>query len=268
MIQESFFSGLFYPSQKSKLVYTLETLCSNVNITKRQNVKAIISPHAGYQFSGKQAAEAFLSIQNRLAKTIVVLSPSHQHSFDYAAILDADAYQTPLGRMPINKKVVTKLTQAPFITVENSMHHQEHGIEVLIPFIQYTNAAQTIVPIVIGSLHHNVIEGLTDAIQTVTSVEDTIIVASSDFSHFFPRHIAVKMDQLAVDILLKQDETLLKKEYLKRNIQLCGIAPTLTMLNICKKWEVEQAEHLSYSHSGIQTKDVASVVGYNSMRFF
>ena len=269
MKQQLFFSGLFYPAEKNELLQYLSKLCQSAKKVTKKNVAAIITPHAGYQYSGKLAAEAFLTVKDKNIKTAIILSPSHQFSFEFAASLSKSSYSTPIGDISINQSLSNELSaHNPYIKPENSYHYKEHGIEVTLPFLEYVSAAQSIVPLVVGTMEKEIIQSIANTIASVCQPTETLIIASTDFSHFFTSLKANEMDKQAVKLIKNFDINQLELEYYQKKIQLCGIAPTLIMLHILKQWGYNNAEHISYTHSGIISGDLERVVGYNSMRFY
>ena len=185
MIQQAAFSGLFYPQKKIDLQAVLTDFYNAIKVEPKQCIKAILSPHAGYQYSGQLAAESFFSLRNQKNKTAIIISPSHRHYFSHAALLDMKAYQIPLGYVDINQKLIDQLClHCENFKKDNVVHQNEHGIEVLLPFIRFFNTSSTVVPILMGNLDLDVIENVSQAIVNCCNLENTQLIISSDFWHF------------------------------------------------------------------------------------
>jgi AmmeMemoRadiSam system protein B len=205
-------AGRFYSADKETLTKDLAQLFSScVKPPAGWKVRAIISPHAGYVFSGKTAASAFSSIpKNSSFRNIFIIGSSHIMSFDGASVYNMGDFITPLGKMKVNIEIANKLKN------ENSLfkfpvdaHIQEHSIEVQVPFIQYyfTNETQ-IVPIIIGTDNKNTIKGIAAVLKQWFTSENLFII-SSDFSHYPPYKDAIEVDKNTADA----------KKFFKRNFR-------------------------------------------------
>ncbi len=269
MKQEARFSGLFYPKDPEELRATINYLYEKVTVTSSQNVTGLISPHAGYVYSGIQAAEACIHIKEKKPKLCVIIGPSHRYSFNGASVLDKDVYQTPLGDVFIDQECVKKCVErhAYMSSIVQAYEH-EHSIEVILPFLQVIQPDIQILPIVMGSYSMDSLCGISDTLATICDPDETIIISSTDFSHFYEAAVAEKMDQKAISLLQTMDIEQLYEQNQKENIQLCGMGPTLVMMLCLQAWGVATAEFLSHTHSGHVSGDMNSVVGYTSFRFY
>ncbi len=145
-------AGLFYPADRVKLSEEIKLLLSVSNPQKDfENIFGIVSPHAGYIYSGRTAAFAFNLLKNKNIRNIIILSPSHREYFPGICIYDGDGYETPLGPVDINKEMAYKIIEgSKNIFAGEQGHRQEHAIEVQIPFLQTILSNIKIVPIVMG----------------------------------------------------------------------------------------------------------------------
>ena len=180
-------AGQFYPSSASDLQNELEKLFSSATTMKTsQPLRAIVSPHAGYIFSGEVAATAFKQIPaNKSYKNIFVLASSHRYTFGGAAVYTEGNYETPLGEIMVNKKIGKQLlTESPVFTEHDESHLYEHSLEVQLPFLQYRLGNDfTLVPIILGTHSAAICKRLAKALRPYFKPENLFVV-STDFSHF------------------------------------------------------------------------------------
>tara|TARA_Y100000814_G_scaffold264175_1_gene216751 strand:- start:162 stop:971 length:810 start_codon:yes stop_codon:yes gene_type:complete len=269
MIQESRFAGLFYPETRQLLEETIQTFFKSIPKRKKHTVKGVIMPHAGYKYSGSVAAESLFNTQHLNIKTAIIIGPSHQFSFFGSSALAKKEYQTPLGNSLIDlEKVDFLLKKGQFIINEPDAFNNEHSIEVILPFLFSLHPKTAIIPIVIGQYNNDVINELVRLLASICKQEETLVITSTDFSHFFPAKQAKTKDQKAIDLIKEQNINKLIAAHEQQAIQLCGFGPLLVMLYLLKAWNVNQIEHLKYAHSGEITGDPSSVVGYNSVIFY
>ncbi len=271
MIQQSCFDDLFYPGNKQELQKLILNLIETVPPRKEENIKGIIAPHAGYQYSGNIAAESLYQTHHKTYKTAIIIGPSHRFVFSGTSSLNKQIYQTPLGNVMINQKLLQTIRHhdnKAAIVYELGAYEKEHSIEVILPFLQVLHPNITIIPLVVGRYSLDHIETVANILVKTCDERETLVITSTDFSHFFSAEQAREKDLKAVEIIKKQAIGELIEEQKKQTIQLCGLGPLLIMLTLFKKWKIKDAEHLSYCHSGMISGDLTSVVGYNSFRFF
>ena len=180
-------AGKFYSSDKQTLASDISGLFESGRKTPAGlNVRAIISPHAGYVFSGKIAAEAFQSIpRNSVYKNIFIIGSSHVMSFEGASVYNSGDYITPLGKMIVNRDIADKLIRSNKVfNFPVTAHVQEHSIEVQLPFIQYYfKETPPIVPIIIGTHNESTVKKIAEALRPYFA-DENLFVISSDFSHY------------------------------------------------------------------------------------
>ena len=256
-------AGTFYPADKTELQNQVNIL---LDITKPEedihNILGIIAPHAGYIYSGRTAAFAFNTITNKIYETVIIISPSHREYFPGISIYDGDAYETPLGIVEINKDIRQKLiTQNIFEGIEG--HGNEHAIEVEIPFLQTVLKDFTIVPIVIGNQSRSNIEELSQKLSEVID-DRTLIVASSDLSHFYTRKEAEELDTKIKRRIEDFDFDGLQNDLEARNCEACGGGCIVSLMKTASLRNTNKSKVLSYSDSGYITGDTMEVVGYLS----
>jgi len=270
-------AGRFYSADKETLSKDLSKLfleCTKT--TQSKNVRAIITPHAGYVFSGKTAASAFSAIpSNATFSNIFIIGSSHVMSFDGASIYHTGDFITPLGKMPVNRETANKLLKENRVfNFPVTAHLQEHSIEVQVPFIQYYfKQPSEIVPIVIGTQKESTIKQIAEALRPYFIPENLFII-SSDFSHYPPYQEAVEADKETA-LGLASGKPAVFLEALEKNARkrvkglvtsMCGWTSGLTLLYLAEGDDNLQYNLLDYSNSGdSQYGGKEEVVGYNAI---
>jgi MEMO1 family protein len=268
-IREPAVAGMFYPASPSKLKDEVRLLLeTNTVDSSFNNIAGIVSPHAGYIYSGKTAAYAFNAAAQKKFKTIVIIAPSHREYFPGICIYDGSAYKTPLGTVPLNKEMIAQLTnEGKFIFEGVSGHRTEHAVEVQIPFLQVAMSDFNIVPIVLGDQRKEFIDGL--AVKLAETInEDTLIIASSDLSHFYSKDAADRLDSVVEKKIIDFDYEGLQKDLEKGKCEACGGGAIVAMMKASELIQRKKAKVLSRTDSGDVTGDTSEVVGYLSAAVF
>lgn len=230
-------------------------------------ILGLVSPHAGYQYSGPVASHGFLQIASEPEpQTVIVLGPNHSGMGSAVALSNEDRWQTPLGDVELDIEVGESIISASrWAEWDDLAHSREHSIEVQLPFLQYIyQNGFRIVPIAMLRQNSEVSQDLGSAIATALKDRDGIIIASSDFSHYEMRASASKKDHLAIEAILALDPRRLEKVVDSYDISMCGPGPVMTMLTACKQLGANKAHLLRYATSGDITGD-SRVVGYASV---
>jgi MEMO1 family protein len=270
-------AGRFYSADKETLKNDLAQLFAG-NGGKQESalVRAIISPHAGYVFSGKIAASAFASISPESHyKNIFIIGSSHVMAFDGASVYNVGDYITPLGKVKVNKEIAEKLkTGNSCFRFPVSSHSQEHSLEVQIPFIQYYfKDPPPIVPIIIGTSNKNTIKEIAAALKPWFN-SDNLFVISSDFSHYPSYDEANIVDKVTADAIVTGNAELFLNVIQKNSdkaisglaTSMCGWTSGLTLLYLTGKDPGLEFKKIAYCNSGdsrFGNKD--EVVGYNAI---
>lgn len=265
-IRKTAVSGLFYPADADELKQLVMSLLDeNKSDKKYENIVGIVSPHAGYVYSGKTAAVAYNVLkENSEFETAIILSPSHHKFFEGSCIYDGDAYETPLGSIPINKAIAKYIVDSgESIFFGESGHKEEHALEVQIPFLQVITDYCDIVPIVIGNQS---IQNLRELANILSELIDdrTIIIASSDLSHFHSKEKALELDNVVVNRISNFEYPELYKDLASENCEACGGGGIVTLLETADIIGRNNSEVISHTDSGDVSNDNSSVVGYIS----
>ncbi|MBW2742250.1 MAG: AmmeMemoRadiSam system protein B [Deltaproteobacteria bacterium] len=263
-IREAVFAGRFYPSSQSDLLKNINSLSSRakktqVKIPSGKHLKALILPHAGYSCSGLTAAHASLVLSEKQFKKVILLGPDHRVGFTNGAISDVTAYRTPLGIINLHKDAAKLRNRSELFHANKDSDLNEHSLEVLLPFLQYYLKQFKIIPIVISKGN---IGGLTREIDMFRD-KNTLLVASTDLSHFLPYTEAVEKDKKTIQMILNLDADNLLKGY---NCA-CGKVPVLVLVSLA--WQYGwQPVLLHYSNSGDTCGGRTQVVGYAAIAFY
>lgn len=255
--RQSAVAGQFYPDNPDELKgMVFDFLKKAVSLKLPGRLTGFVSPHAGYVYSGIVAAAGYkiLAKQEPKPKRIIILGPSHQIPFNGAAVPIADSWSTLLGKMKIVLPKEHRL--GGIVSASDQLHELEHSLEVQLPFIQLTCAEAKILPIICGEVAP---EELALELEKIVD-NKTVIIASSDLSHYLPYDQAVATDSLANDLIPKADPEK------ARDVNACGIIPILTLLHLAKKlsWH---GHFVDYKNSGDTQGDKSRVVGYGSYAF-
>jgi len=263
-IRKPVWAGQFYPSNPAVLSGQIDQFLKNAGTPAAVSGKilAIIAPHAGYMYSGQIAAEAFRSVQSISVETVIILSPCHRYGFYGASIYLKGGYESPLGIAKIDEPLAQKLSNKTGFQYISDAHKEEHAVEVQVPFIQKVFPDAKIVPIVMGIPKQNTIKKLAEALASVSSQKRTLILASSDMSHFLPKAQANELDRRTISLIQSfQTDLLIKKLENQENI-MCGGAPVVTLLLFAETQKKPEIKLLSYADSSDVSGVSTRVVGY------
>jgi len=257
-------AGTFYPADPAELKQLIDQLSDQAQKTRLKipagkALRALIMPHAGYIYSGWTAAHASLVISPHQFSKVVLLAPDHFIGFSDAAISDVSAYQTPLGLIKLHQDARKLRKQSDFFKPVPASDRKEHSLEVILPFLQAYLGDFELVPIVIGPTDIDKFASLIESICDPT----TLLVASSDLSHFLPYSEAVAKDQQTINWITALEST----EILKHQNVACGAVPIALLLNLAKRHQWHPLV-LHYSNSGDTAGDRTRVVGYAAIAFF
>jgi AmmeMemoRadiSam system protein B/AmmeMemoRadiSam system protein A len=264
VIRKPVIAGLWYPSTRSALMkmidrLTLEAQKTRVKIPQDKALKALILPHAGYIYSGLTAAHASLVLTEGKYRNVVLLGPDHRVGFRNGAISAVDAYQTPLGLIRLHKEATQLRLKSDLFQSSAASDRKEHSLEAVLPFLQYYLKEFELIPIVIGP------GDLNQLVETIDPLmdENTLLVVSSDLSHFLTYHDAVVRDRKTIDMILNRNPD----ELIERENAACGKIPLFILLKLARRhgWEPVL---LHYSNSGDTAGDKDRVVGYTAIAFF
>lgn len=228
---------------------------------------ALISPHAGLRYSGPVAAYGYGLLQGRSSLTAVLVGPSHRAAFGGVALQAHGAWETPLGRVPIDEDVAGALLDAGSGVLEHpDVHRDEHSLEMQMPFLQRLVSDLRIVPLMMGSQSRHEVDALAEGLASALSGRgDVIMVASSDLSHYQPAPVANRQDAVVVEQVGHLDAAGLMDRLETHENVACGGGPVVAVMKAARALGADQATVLKYADSGdAGERDKSHVVGYLS----
>jgi AmmeMemoRadiSam system protein B/AmmeMemoRadiSam system protein A len=265
-------AGAFYPgspSELAKMVAKQFHEASKPEIAGRP--VAIISPHAGYVYSGGIAAKGYKILEAQSFATVIVISPSHMAYFAGVTAFDGKAYSTPLGEIQIDRELTEKIASASdLISFSNTGHtvsggRSEHALEVQLPFLQTTLGDFSLVALMMADQNYKTCKALGNAIaDAVKGNDDVLIVASTDLSHFHDSDTARKLDSIVIDRVESYDYRGLGEDLAKHKTEACGGGPVVAAMIAAEKLGANSVATTGYGDSGDVTGDKSNVVGYLS----
>ncbi len=261
-------AGMFYPANPDELKYQINYFLTNAKVPEGKetlDIAGIIAPHAGYVYSGQAAAYAYKTVYGKTYDTVIVISPSHREYFPGISIYDGDAYKTPLGIIKVDSEKRKKLVYNSkyFFESENG-HKDEHALEVHLPFLQTVLKNNfNLVPLVMGDQKEGYINELAQKISEIYD-DKTLVVASSDLSHYYPASYADKLDARIEKRINNYDFEGLYKDINRKLSEACGAGPMVAMMKGLNLAGKKNAEVLIRTNSGEISRDFSEVVGYLS----
>lgn len=252
-------AGSFYPADPIELKETVIKMLIEAN-SDLPIPKAIIAPHAGYIYSGPIAASAYACLKKakEKIKKVVILAPSHQVPFEGIATTDDDFFQTPLGNIPIDRVAVDKLVLSNKVKLLPGAFSLEHSLEVQLPFLQETLENFELVPLLIGQVSY---QEIAKVLHEVFNGFETLIIISSDLSHYYDYKTAQRLDNTTVESIINLDPESIHFE------QACGRLGIQALLVIAKEKGLKPAI-IDLRNSGDTAGSKDQVVGYAAVHFY
>ncbi|MBP1749377.1 MAG: putative cytosolic protein, partial [Deltaproteobacteria bacterium] len=265
-------SGMFYPDDPIILRKDIGKYLKAAEIKPlSSDIRAVISPHAGYVYSGQVAAYGYKAVSAHTFDTVIVLAPSHRAYFQGIAIWDEGVFKTPLGNITVDAGSAGALLRSNGVfRVNREVHKGEHSLEVQLPFLQYIFKDFLLLPLLIGAANEDMYEEAAETLAHVilTSERRFLIIASTDLSHYYPYDAAVKIDAVTIEHIRNYDIAGMVRDTRSEKAQACGAGPLLTTMMAAMKLGARSSSVLKYANSGDVTGDRSGVVGYVSAILF
>ncbi|NOZ78894.1 MAG: AmmeMemoRadiSam system protein B [Acidobacteria bacterium] len=267
LIREPAVSGMFYAGTESALRRSVREYLGGE--APEHDLVGCVAPHAGYMYSGPVAGKLYAHL--RIPRRVIVLGPSHTGLGRPIAVAPHTAWSTPLGDVPIDQELASRLTEElPAVEADADAHWREHSIEVQIPFLQLRRPDVQVLPVCLKHL------GLDDCLQLGRALARVIgdtgepvgLVASSDMSHYEPDDEARRHDREAIDAALELDPAALYNTVHRRGITMCGVIPATVMLEAIRHLGANAGHLVAYATSGDTGGDRRAVVGYAGLCFY
>ena len=265
-------AGSFYPSDPKELADMVDGFLARADAPALEAV-ALVAPHAGYPYAGQVAAYSYATLKGRKIDRVVLIAPSHYEAFGFSSVYDGSAYTTPLGQVPVDRAFAAKLASlSPLIRLSGTGHtpapgKMEHSVEVHLPFLQRTLGQFQLVPIIMGDQSYEMCRALGMALAKLVPGTNTLIVASSDLSHYHRYDDAVKMDRKTLKGIEEWDYLSMSRNFDQRIWEACGGGPIIAAMIAAERLGAAHARVLQYANSGDVTGDKSQVVGYGAAAF-
>ncbi|MBZ5529501.1 MAG: AmmeMemoRadiSam system protein B [Acidobacteriia bacterium] len=250
-------AGTFYPGEAETLSRSILAMLADVD--KGEFLpKALIVPHAGYIYSGAVAASAYAALANVAARVrrVVLLGPTHRVAVRGLALPDANAFSTPLGDVPLDTEAMQRLARLPQVSVNAKAHALEHSLEVQIPFLQTVLGDFKLLPLAVGMA---TVEEVAEVLELMWGGEETLIVISSDLSHYLPYNTARGVDSATVQSILHMESGI-------SHDHACGATPINGLILAANRHRLTP-HLLDLRHSGDTAGSKSGVVGYAAFAF-
>lgn len=258
IIRQAAVAGLFYPADAAQLHRDIQSMLSVTEQTD-STPKALIVPHAGYIYSGPVAASAFAQLKNirHIIKRVILLGPCHRVPLRGLATSSADFFETPLGSIKIDHEAINQIASLPQVEEYDLTHQQEHSLEVQLPFLQEVLDEFSLIPLVVGDTSA---EEVSEVLERLWGGDETLIVISSDLSHYHNYNTARAMDSETCVAIEQMNPAAIHYD------QACGRNPVNGLLLAAKKHGLHAAT-LDLRNSGDTAGDKSNVVGYGAWAF-
>ncbi len=250
-------AGTFYPADSEILLQQVDTMLAQACPAADIHPKALIVPHAGYIYSGPVAASAYALLRGReYIRRVVLLGPVHRVPVHGLALPESDFFSTPLGGIPLDKESMESIAQLPQVVWSGAAHAMEHSLEVHLPFLQRVLGEFQLVPLAVGDASPEDVAGALDALW---GNHETLIVISSDLSHYLPYRQAQQVDQITAN-------SILARQWPLSHEQACGATPINGLLATSDRHGLTP-HLLDLRNSGDTAGDQQQVVGYGAFAF-
>jgi MEMO1 family protein len=273
-VRQPYAAGQFYPASKEELSATIASLLGGAGTTpvkglQGKKIIALISPHAGYAFSGGCAAEGYTLIRGKNYTTVVVIGPSHRYGFHGVSVYPAGAFRTPLGDIPIDEGFTTEIADAGLIRFDPAAFAQEHSVEVELPFLQTVLGDFRLVPVVMGDCSFEDCQTFAARLtQAIGARENVLVVASTDLYHGYDYEQADSVDSATLSRVKEMDAQGLYRGLVKGELQMCGGYCVVTTLLLAKSLGHSDSFLLQHTNSCRVTRNMQKgiwTVGYASV---
>jgi len=270
VVRRAAVAGSWYPGTASAVAAEVDSYLEAARAAPPPGrLVALVSPHAGLRYSGPVAAYGYgllREVGGGPGLTVVLVGPSHRAAFEGVAAHARGAWETPLGRAPIDEEVSQAILDAdPVVFDDPGVHRDEHSLEMQMPFLQRLLPGLRIVPLVMGSQSRREVEALATALAKALTGRRALLVASSDLSHYQPAVVANRVDATVVDEVSRFDEEALMRRLETHDNVACGGGPVVAVMKAARALGADRATVLKYGDSGdVGEGDKSHVVGYLS----
>ena len=268
-------AGMFYPSEKNELKESIHQCFLHSfgpgklpPTEEKKKIYGVICPHAGYMYSGPIACHSFYSISSESPELFIIIGPNHWGVGCNVAAMKDCSWETPLGQVEVDSDAASELSKiSNIVDLDFFSHTKEHSLEVQVPMLQEVYSKFKILPIILIDQEKNAAEEIGEAVATISKQKNSMIIGSSDFTHYEPNEFAHDQDKALIEPILDLDVDQFYKVLYEKNVTACGYGAIASTMIACKKLGATKGELLKYATSGDVTGDTSSVVGYGSIIF-
>jgi AmmeMemoRadiSam system protein B len=269
---------MFYPASSSELQLAIDQSFRDTKFgpgmpppaLAKKRIYGIVSPHAGYVYSGAVAANGFYQISSSDFDTVVMVGPNHYGIGSGVATMRSGTWETPLGQVPVNEEWAAEIARkSGILDFDDFAHSRDHCLEVQLPFLQYTRKKFSIVPIVLIMQDIDTAFDLGKAMADTVAErdEEAMLIASSDLTHYEPNETAHRKDMDLINAMLTLDVAKFYSVLERMDVSACGYGAIASVMVAAKSLGATRGELLKYATSGDVTGDTDAVVGYSSVAF-
>lgn len=269
-------AGIFYPRDPFELNQAIERSFKDQRFGpnklppsgSKRRIYGIVSPHAGYLYSSAVAANGFYEVSSMEFDDVVMIGPNHYGIGTGAAIMNTGLWETPLGQVEINQELSSVISKnSEIIDLDDFAHSKDHCLEVQLPFVQYIKKKFRIVPIILIMQDRQTAEDIGRSIaQSITNTK-SLLIASSDFTHYESNSEAHRKDMELIKAILSLDILKFYTTLERENVSACGYGAIASIMTAAKNLGATKGELLKYATSGDIIGDTNTVVGYSSIVF-
>ena len=274
MIRKPVVAGQFYPGTKNELEEMIDSCIQHKfgpgnQIQNDERVYGVISPHAGYVYSGPTACHSYKAISSKNPELVIILGPNHFGiGKDVATMVDVQ-WKTPIGLVEVDSEAAREIANnSKYIEIDEFSHSKDHSLEVQIPMLQSIFSKKfKILPIILRDQSLEMAKDVGNAVAQIAKSRNAMIVASSDFTHYEENSIAHSQDKALIEPILEMDVEKFYSILMEKRVTACGYGAMASVMIACKNLGAVKGELLSYATSGDVMGDTSSVVGYGAIKF-
>jgi len=269
-------AGMFYPSQPNELKSVIENCFEHQYgpgkippSESNEKIFGVICPHAGYMYSGPIACHSYYSISSNNFELAIIVGPNHWGVGCNIAVMKDGFWETPLGNVEVDSESSIEIAnKSEFIELDFFSHTRDHSLEVQVPMLQEIHKSEfKILPIILIEQDYNAAKEVGNAISEIAEKKNSIIIGSSDFTHYEENEFAHKQDEALIEPILNLDVERFYDILNKKKVSACGYGAIASTMIACKKLGATEGKLLKYATSGDISGDKSSVVGYASIIF-
>jgi AmmeMemoRadiSam system protein B len=265
-VRPSAVAGTWYPGTAASLINAVDRLLAGPaehTVERPGDLTALIAPHAGLRYSGPVAACAYRLMRQCAVDLVVLVGPSHFVGFEGVAAYRSGSFETPMGLVRVDEDAAAALMRSTAIVREHDVAHtREHSLEMQLPFLQRVAPGVPMLPLVMGFQTDATVRALADGLAATLAGRRSLLIASSDLSHYHPADEAVRLDRVVLDLVSQLDADGLQEALDANPEHACGGGPMVAVMRTAKQLGATGATLLQYADSGDISGDKSSVVGY------